>query len=432
MNELAEFCRRAHRAGWSIDLMFQDTNDKRFSEYLGNLPTTEQFPFRVMKFGQSDRGARAINYYRNNVTVAASMRGHGIMIPFGLHVATISMLTHSKVKAFVEDIGHPEWGVEMTPSYRPGGTAHGIANELETVLTHIDANRRTVHAQIRAAQQRLMAVTARNMRIYAERAILHPPAASDDAAPSGRSMQRKLASPSKRSTTRAPDGVYEVYNSLDRERKYHNPNFSLEASLVPHITHFFEQQKVQLSTVRIVSLGCSLGHGVAKLAALGYDAYGVDVSNESVAQAIGLGRGSSCTTAGARPPCLQQASLTALPFESCWFHAGLSADVLEHVHPDDVAAAVAEISRTVRSILFLRISTVPEGRKLTLNGTVLNLHLTVQPHAWWLGQFSQHGWVESTLPGFKHDSKTAAFLALRRDADSQASRCSAVPQARSI
>jgi hypothetical protein len=218
MNELTEFCRRAHRAGWTIDIVRQAQFDTRFAQYVKALPAAEQFSFRLVTFATGDLGVSAMNYYRN-VTVAASMRGHGVMIPFGLHVATISLHTHGKVKAFVEDIGHPEWGVEMTPSYRPGGTARGIANELETVLTHIDANRRTVHAQIRAAQQRLMAVTARNMRIYAERAILHPPAASDAAAPSGRSVRRRALastrSTKRASTKRAPD---RVHNSLERRR----------------------------------------------------------------------------------------------------------------------------------------------------------------------------------------------------------------------
>ena len=181
--------------------------------------------------------------------------------------------------------------------------------------------------------------------------------------------------------------------------------------------------------MRIVSLGCSLAHGITKLAAAGLNPYGVDVSQESITQAIDLGRGEHChtepascrlqSTAGScdvrsAPPCLQQSSLTQMPFADGWFEAGLSSDVLEHVHPDDVSAAVAEISRVVSSVLFLRISTVPEARKMKLNGKVLQLHLTVKPRAWWAEQFSAHGWREAPASYYPKTNKKVAFIMMVR------------------
>ena len=50
------------------------------------------------------------------------------MIPFGIHCATISLISHDKVQSFVNDIGRPEWGVEMTEDRRGvcvGGSISG-------------------------------------------------------------------------------------------------------------------------------------------------------------------------------------------------------------------------------------------------------------------------------------------------------------------
>ena len=106
-----------------------------------------------------------IEYYRG-VTVAASSRGHGVMIPFGLHVATISLVTHEKVRAFAHDIGHLEWAVELAPEHRPAG-AQPLAEELLSVLDAIDTNRTGVYSALIDAQRHLAAVTAENMLMWA-------------------------------------------------------------------------------------------------------------------------------------------------------------------------------------------------------------------------------------------------------------------------
>ena len=94
------------------------------------------------------------------------------MVPFGLHVATISLVTHEKVASFLSDIGHAEWGVEATISARQDRGA-GLADELLGVLGYIDRNRARVHAEIMAAQEKLMGVTARNMREFGRMVAAH-------------------------------------------------------------------------------------------------------------------------------------------------------------------------------------------------------------------------------------------------------------------
>lgn len=47
-----------------------------------------------------------------------SMRGHGQMIPYGLGVKTISLISHNKLKWFLEDAGMEDFGIEVgEPDY---------------------------------------------------------------------------------------------------------------------------------------------------------------------------------------------------------------------------------------------------------------------------------------------------------------------------
>ena len=93
------------------------------------------------------------------------------MIPFGIHCATISLVSHDKVEAFLEDIGHPEWGLELTARRRSNQTAAGLADEMWRILDRVDRNRAEVHAQIKAAQQKLLARTGRNLLHFGERML---------------------------------------------------------------------------------------------------------------------------------------------------------------------------------------------------------------------------------------------------------------------
>jgi polysaccharide pyruvyl transferase WcaK-like protein len=50
----------------------------------------------------------------SRITVTIGMRGHAQMVPFGCGTPIISLISHDKVRWFLEDIGQPEWGIEMT------------------------------------------------------------------------------------------------------------------------------------------------------------------------------------------------------------------------------------------------------------------------------------------------------------------------------
>jgi hypothetical protein len=54
-------------------------------------------------------------YNQNKLIV--SMRGHGLMIPFGLSLPTISLTTQDKQKWFLETIGHIDWNIDVNGNF---------------------------------------------------------------------------------------------------------------------------------------------------------------------------------------------------------------------------------------------------------------------------------------------------------------------------
>ncbi len=45
--------------------------------------------------------------------LVVGMRGHAQMIPFGCHTPILSIVSHDKMQWFLDDIHHPEWGVDI-------------------------------------------------------------------------------------------------------------------------------------------------------------------------------------------------------------------------------------------------------------------------------------------------------------------------------
>eukprot|EP00971_Amphidinium_carterae_P169355 3355595-Amphidinium_carterae.1 len=118
-----------------------------------------------------------------------------------------------------------------------------------------------------------------------------------------------------------------------------------------------------------------------------FDAYGVDVATKAIEMATEL-RGETCSA----PPCFKQEYMASIPYPDQTFDAGLSADVLEHIAPDDVDKVVSEISRVVKHVLALQIASFPEqglnGEKVGMG----NLHLATEDAAFWDAKFAVHGW----------------------------------------
>lgn len=85
-----------------------------------------------------------------------AIRGHAQMIPFGCKTPVISMISHDKLKWFLEDIGHPEWGVEVLDEH--------FEEKLLEKSKYMLAHRREICDEIEAAQEKLWGIMQENLK----------------------------------------------------------------------------------------------------------------------------------------------------------------------------------------------------------------------------------------------------------------------------
>lgn len=94
--------------------------------------------------------------YFTEPELVLAIRGHAQMIPFGCKTPTVSMISHDKLAWFLEDIGHPEWGVEV------------LDNDFEEKLLYISEymleNREQICNEIEDAQERLWNIMTENLK----------------------------------------------------------------------------------------------------------------------------------------------------------------------------------------------------------------------------------------------------------------------------
>ena len=83
------------------------------------------------------------------------MRGHAQMIPFGCTTPILSLVSHDKIKWFLEDIKRLEWGIEMQ--------APDFKTQLIESSRRILKNRETVSNDIRSIQCQLLETTQKNV-----------------------------------------------------------------------------------------------------------------------------------------------------------------------------------------------------------------------------------------------------------------------------
>jgi polysaccharide pyruvyl transferase WcaK-like protein len=151
--EIAEAARHFASQGWQISVALHDPRDRFFLPLLRN----GGLAFRIVDLAHS-RLSRILQFYKG-VDLTLGMRGHGQMVPFGLGGMIFTLSSHPKMNYFLEDIGQPQWGVDI----RNPGFRDALITGVESVIADPDATR----AVIRTAQDRLWGIMQENLRLCA-------------------------------------------------------------------------------------------------------------------------------------------------------------------------------------------------------------------------------------------------------------------------
>ncbi|WP_051697903.1 polysaccharide pyruvyl transferase family protein [Prevotella sp. 10(H)] len=88
-------------------------------------------------------------------SLVIGMRGHSQMIPFGCKTPILSVISHEKMKWFLEDINHPEWGCEITNPH--------FESDLYEKSIYMLNNRNSVIEDIKSIQKDLFNITINNV-----------------------------------------------------------------------------------------------------------------------------------------------------------------------------------------------------------------------------------------------------------------------------
>jgi SAM-dependent methyltransferase/predicted nuclease with TOPRIM domain len=132
---------------------------------------------------------------------------------------------------------------------------------------------------------------------------------------------------------------------------------------------------------RVLDVGCGMGKLVRRLLRLGIDAYGADVSTVAIRRNEELSPGRFVV-----------GDVRALPFADASFDVVVTTDCLEHLHPDDIPAALRELHRVARGPLYVQLAVTQDRDQ--------RWHLTVRDRAWWENAFLQAGFRKH--PGYYH------------------------------
>jgi polysaccharide pyruvyl transferase WcaK-like protein len=77
------------------------------------IPFLQSYNVKFELIRLSDTHPRRIIEEYVKPKLVIGMRGHAQMIPFGCDTPILSLISHDKMKWFLDDIGKPDWGVEV-------------------------------------------------------------------------------------------------------------------------------------------------------------------------------------------------------------------------------------------------------------------------------------------------------------------------------
>lgn len=148
--KLAQAVRVAEKRGWKIIVAAHKTMDREIEPFLDRVGVTYN------TVDMTDASPEDIMAFYAQVDFVFGMRGHAQMIPFGLRRPIMSIISHDKLRYFLEDINRLEWGVEVD--------APDIAERLESMLNRIENEPEQVYEEISQIQQMVWIETQNNLK----------------------------------------------------------------------------------------------------------------------------------------------------------------------------------------------------------------------------------------------------------------------------
>ncbi len=127
----------------------------QMDELICKVLEAEQIPYEKVYMNRELTEEELLERYTEPDLVLA-IRGHAQMIPFGCKTPVVSLISHDKLKWFLDDIEHPEWGVEVLDDH--------FEEKLLEKCNYMLDNRDKIRKEIEAAQEIFWNVIQENLK----------------------------------------------------------------------------------------------------------------------------------------------------------------------------------------------------------------------------------------------------------------------------
>ncbi len=107
LNNIANAILVLQNKGWKIDYVKHSRGDEKALPYLAK----NNIKFKYINLDRK-HPQKILSYYQS-MPITIGMRGHSQMIPFGMQNNIISLISHPKLKYFLDDINQPKWGIDI-------------------------------------------------------------------------------------------------------------------------------------------------------------------------------------------------------------------------------------------------------------------------------------------------------------------------------
>ena len=102
-----------------------------------------------------DIGVDKFLEYYSTPELVIGFRGHSQMIPFGCNTPILSVISHDKLQWFLDDINHPEYGIDVNEKH--------FEEKLLETANYILNNKDKIISEINKEQNRLLQITKENI-----------------------------------------------------------------------------------------------------------------------------------------------------------------------------------------------------------------------------------------------------------------------------
>ena len=153
VEEIADCLKWLTSKGWRLVVTIHDPRDRYFLPFLRSAGV--RFTVHDMPNASFEE---VVNFYAA-IPLTLGMRGHGQMVPFGVGNAIFSLVSHPKLAYFLNDIGKPEWQVDV----QHRGFKDAFIARLSPILDDVESYR----AQVAEAQTALYTLPQENIAQFA-------------------------------------------------------------------------------------------------------------------------------------------------------------------------------------------------------------------------------------------------------------------------